>query len=157
MLTIVLRRLIALPAVLLAVLTVSFILLALVPGSLTTGERAIDSVSLANRNARLGLDLHPVHRYFWYLGKLARGDLGFSPPNQDRPVSGIIAEHRIRVGPFVNASHRVLLVGVELHGLTPQHPYVPINQIIHATNANWKPIRRASPSPVLSSFTGILL
>jgi oligopeptide transport system permease protein len=90
MATLILRRLLALPLVLLAIYTISFALVATVPGSAVIGEKNLDPVTRANKEAQLGLDKPAVVRYFWYLGKLARGDMGVSA-FYDRSVTDVIA------------------------------------------------------------------
>ncbi len=85
------RRLLALPLVLLAIYTIAFMVVAAVPGDAAIGERKFSESALAAEKARLGLDLHPAHRYFWYLGKILRGDLGESSKHPDYTVGEIIA------------------------------------------------------------------
>lgn len=74
------------------VVTVVFILMAIVPGDparLMMGQRG-DPATLARIRADLGLDL-PLHQqYFRFVGDLARGDLGTSYRNNEKVTSALV-------------------------------------------------------------------
>ncbi len=78
--------------VLLAVVTLTFVLIRMAPGGPFTAERAYAPEALARLNAHYGLDA-PLHvQYFRYLKNLVRGDLGPSLHYQNRGVNTIIVE-----------------------------------------------------------------
>lgn len=88
-----LRRLLFLPLTLFAVLTMSFLLLRLLPGDpavqiLGNGASAEDVDAL---RAELGLDQPVMQQYFSYLGDLARGDFGDSY-RSGRPIMQDVVE-----------------------------------------------------------------
>ncbi len=88
-----LRRLISVPLTALAVLTVLFFVLRIVPGDpavLILGEYA-STESVATLRAQLGLDRPLVVQYADYLGDVVRGDLGVSL-RTERPVWAEIRE-----------------------------------------------------------------
>ena len=86
------RRLLALPLVLLAIYTIAFVIVTAVPGSAVIDERQFNQNAIDAEKARLGLNLHPAHRYFWYLGRILRGDLGVSAVHRQLTVGQIIAK-----------------------------------------------------------------
>jgi oligopeptide transport system permease protein len=86
------RRLLWLIPVLLGVAVVTFALMHAVPGGPWDREKPLSPEVVANLNQRYGLD-QPLWRQFAdYLGGLLHGDLGVSYMQQDRPVTGIIAD-----------------------------------------------------------------
>ena len=87
----VIRKILYSVPVIWGVVTVVFILMAVVPGDparLMMGQRG-DPATLARIRADLGLDL-PLHRqYFRFLGDMARGDLGKSYRNNERVTTAL--------------------------------------------------------------------
>ncbi|QTX31961.1 ABC transporter permease [Aminithiophilus ramosus] len=87
----VIRKILYSVPVIWGVVTVVFILMAVVPGDparLMMGQRG-DPATLARIRADLGLDL-PLHRqYFRFLGDMARGDLGTSYRNNERVTTAL--------------------------------------------------------------------
>ncbi|MBL3592666.1 MAG: ABC transporter permease [Synergistaceae bacterium] len=87
----VIRKILYAVPVVWGVVTVVFILMAVVPGDparLMMGQRG-DPATLARIRADLGLDL-PLHRqYLRFLGDLARGDLGTSYRNNERVTTAL--------------------------------------------------------------------
>jgi peptide/nickel transport system permease protein len=91
----VVRRLLGLVPILLAVATIIWIVVFLLPGDparLIAGGQRLDEEVLASIRAEWGLDAPPALQYLRYVGKLARGDLGVSYI-QRRPVSQIVRDH----------------------------------------------------------------
>ncbi|MFZ2958495.1 MAG: ABC transporter permease [Candidatus Ozemobacteraceae bacterium] len=88
-----LRRIVGTIPVVLGILAISFFVLYLVPGNpaeTLAGPRA-DADAIARIAHEMGLD-QPLHvRFFGYIGKMMRGDLGRSAIN-DRPVLTSIIE-----------------------------------------------------------------
>lgn len=88
----VLRRLLHAVPVLLAVVTLTFLLIRLAPGGPFTNERAYPPEALQRLNAHYGLDAPLVTQYVRYLKNIARGDLGPSLKYTNRTVNEIIAQ-----------------------------------------------------------------
>lgn len=75
-----LRRLLVIPPALLVLITLSFLLVSLIPGDpayLILGDYATPD-QVARVHAELGLDQPLLHRYFDYVGAVLQGDLGNS-------------------------------------------------------------------------------
>jgi ABC-type dipeptide/oligopeptide/nickel transport system permease component len=87
------RRLLMLVPIMLGVVTVTFLLMYVVPGDpvLTLVGERYDDETLERMRAKLGLDKPLALQYVDYLGRLARFDLGESFVTR-RPVSEAIAE-----------------------------------------------------------------
>lgn len=88
----VLRRLLGLAPTLLAIVTVTFILVHAAPGEPFQGEKAISPEALAQLRAHHGLDRPVPEQYFIYLKNvLLHADLGDSIKYQQRSVAELIA------------------------------------------------------------------
>jgi peptide/nickel transport system permease protein len=87
------RRVAASVAIVFAVVTLTFFLMALAPGDELLGpdERQVDPQVREELRRQFGLDQGPVVRYVKYLGQLARGNLGVSF-SLHRPVADALAE-----------------------------------------------------------------
>ncbi len=93
--TFVVRRLLALPVILVGITFVTFLLLHLVPGDparLVLGEAAQDPQVVAAVRHEWGLDRPLQVQYLQYVAHLVRGDLGVSIRSR-RPVSGDLARY----------------------------------------------------------------
>ncbi len=91
MLSHIVRKLLYAVPVVWGVVTVVFILMAVVPGDparLMTGQRG-DPATLARIRHDLGLDLPLTRQYTKFLGDLLRGDLGMSYRNNERVSTAI--------------------------------------------------------------------
>jgi oligopeptide transport system permease protein len=91
MLAFALRRLLGLIPTLLIVVTLSFFVIRLAPGSPFSTERDVPDEILADLEAKYGLDQPLMVQYFRYLKNLVQGDLGLSYKYPQRQVSEIIA------------------------------------------------------------------
>jgi oligopeptide transport system permease protein len=88
----VLRRLLGLVPTLLAIVTVSFFVIRLAPGSPFSAERNVPKEVLEDLEARYGFD-QPMHvQLARYVGNLVQGDLGLSTKYPQRTVNEIIAD-----------------------------------------------------------------
>ncbi|MFC1758442.1 ABC transporter permease [Planctomycetota bacterium] len=85
------RRTIELVATMFVIITVSFFLIRLAPGSPFASEREVPEEVLEQMNARYGLDKPLTVQYFNYVKNLLRGDLGPSMKYPQRSVNEIIA------------------------------------------------------------------
>ncbi|GAC1602995.1 MAG: ABC transporter permease subunit [Ramlibacter sp.] len=86
-----LRRLLATVPTLLAVITVSYILVHAAPGGPFDSERIVSAAVLANLQAKYHLDLPPWQQYLYYLNNLLHGDLGASFRYADWSVNDLVA------------------------------------------------------------------
>lgn len=92
MLKFLLRRLLSMIPVLLATVTLTFLLVRMAPGGPFTDEKQYPAQAIAQLNRHYGLDA-PLHiQYVRYLGNLLRGDLGPSLKYPGRSVNDMIAE-----------------------------------------------------------------
>ena len=87
----IIRRLFGLIPTLLIIVTLSFFLIRLAPGSPFSDERAVPPEVKADLEAKYGLDQPLWAQYFRYVGNLLRGDLGLSMKYPQRSVNEIIA------------------------------------------------------------------
>jgi oligopeptide transport system permease protein len=86
-----LRRLLATLPTLLAVITVSYLLVHAAPGGPFDSERKVSEAVLANLQAKYHLDLPPFQQYLYYLNNLVHGDLGASFRYADWSVNDLVA------------------------------------------------------------------
>ncbi len=86
-----LRRLLATIPTLLAVITISYILVHAAPGGPFDSERQVSAAVLANLQAKYHLDLPPWQQYLYYLNNLLHGDLGASFRYADWSVNDLVA------------------------------------------------------------------
>ena len=87
-----LKRLLEAIPTLLILITVSFFLMRLAPGSPFSSERSIPAEVLANINAKYHLDEPMINQYFYYLGGLLQGDLGPSFRYKDFTINELVAQ-----------------------------------------------------------------
>ncbi len=76
MLKFILRRCLEAIPTLFILITISFFMMRLAPGSPFTGERNLPPEVMANIEAKYHLNDPIYKQYFNYLGQLAKGDLG---------------------------------------------------------------------------------
>lgn len=94
MLTIAIRRILALFPVLFVISVVTFLLMHSVPGSpFATEDKPLPPQIKANLDAYYGLDRPLVTQYLSYMGNVLRGDLGPSYLQRNRTVNDIIRQH----------------------------------------------------------------
>jgi oligopeptide transport system permease protein len=86
-----LRRLLATIPTLLAVITVSYVLVHAAPGGPFDGDKQVSEAVLANLQAKYHLDLPPWQQYLFYLNNLIHGDLGASFRYADWSVNDLVA------------------------------------------------------------------
>lgn len=84
------RLLVAVPTVL-ALITVSFLLMHAAPGGPFTNERNVPPEVMRNIEAKYHLDKPLWHQYLLYVGNVAQGDLGPSFRYKDYTVNELIA------------------------------------------------------------------
>lgn len=94
MVTIAIRRILALFPVLFVISIVTFLLMHSVPGSpFATEDKPLPPQIKANLDAYYGLDRPLVTQYLSYMGNVLRGDLGPSYLQRNRTVNDIIRQH----------------------------------------------------------------
>ena len=92
MLKLIFRRLLEAVPTLLVLITVSFFMIRLAPGSPFTGERNLPPAVLANIEAKYHLNDPLYLQYFNYLKQLAHGDFGPSFKYKDYTVNELLAQ-----------------------------------------------------------------
>ena len=110
-----LRRLLATIPTLLAVITVSYLLVHAAPGGPFDAERVVSQAVLANLQAKYHLDMPPWQQYLYYLNNLLHGDLGASFRYADWSVNDLVAA-ALPVSLSIGGSSMVIsfVVGVAL-------------------------------------------
>lgn len=88
----VVRRLLGLIPTMLVIVTLSFFLIRLAPGSPFSTERAVPPEVLADLQAKYGFDKPLGVQYARYLSNVAKGDFGLSTKYPQRSVNEIIAD-----------------------------------------------------------------
>lgn len=74
-----------------ALITITFFLMRLLPGTPFIGDKTPSPTVMANMEAKYGLDKPVVVQYFMYLGNILRGDLGTSI-TYDKSVNDIVTD-----------------------------------------------------------------
>ena len=93
MLSFIIRRLLIIIPMALLVVTVTWGLIRMAPGSFYSGEKKLPPAIEANIKKKYGLDKPWYQQYFIMMGNVLRGDFGDSLKYQDRSVNQIIREH----------------------------------------------------------------
>ena len=130
--TFILRRFAAAVPMIVAVVTINFLLIHLAPGDPTTvffGDFVPSQEQVQELSHRLGLD-RPLHvQYFTYLVTLLQGDLGFSYVAQT-PVLSLIAGRVGATALLMLSSLAVFTaLGVSLGSFVARRPYSPADNI----------------------------
>ena len=86
------RRILGAIPVMLAIVTLVFFMVRLVPGGPFDGERAVSPETRQALNAYYGLDRPLLSQYFTFLKNLAKGELGPSYKHQGWSVNELVAE-----------------------------------------------------------------
>ncbi|QBP40293.1 ABC transporter permease [Paenisporosarcina antarctica] len=90
------------------VVTITFFLMQLLPGTPFTNPEKLTEQQMLILNAKYGLDQPVGIQYIRYLGNLVQGDLGYSFQNAGRTVSSIISD---RIGPSAFIGLQALIFG----------------------------------------------
>jgi oligopeptide transport system permease protein len=93
MLSFIIRRLLIIIPMALLVVTVTWGLIRMAPGSFYSGEKKLPPAIEANIKKKYGLDRPWYEQYFIMMGNVLRGDFGDSLKYQDRSVNQIIRDH----------------------------------------------------------------
>ncbi len=92
MLSLLVRRLLSMAAVLLCAISLTFLLLRMAPGGPFTRERKIPAAIEQQLLAKYRLDGPLWRQYLDYVADVARGDLRLSTKYRDRPVRSLLAQ-----------------------------------------------------------------
>ena len=93
MIRFIIRRILEAIPTLLVLITISFFMMRLAPGSPFTGDRMLPPEVLANIEAQYNLNAPLYEQYFDYLKQLLHGDLGPSFRYRDHTVNELVATH----------------------------------------------------------------
>lgn len=92
MIAFIFKRILAAIPVLWIIASLTFMLVRTVPGGPFDSERNLPPEVIANLEAKYHLDRPVTEQYFYYLGRLCKGDLGVSYKYVNRTVNDIIAD-----------------------------------------------------------------
>lgn len=104
----VLQRLFYMVITLLIIVTITFFLMKLLPGTPFNEPDRLSDQQLEIMNAKYGLDKPVAVQYFTYIGNLVQGDLGLSFQSQGRTVWNVIAN---RIGPSALIGGQAMIIG----------------------------------------------
>jgi oligopeptide transport system permease protein len=90
------------------IVTVTFFLMQLLPGTPFTNPEKLTDHQLVILNAKYGLDQPVGIQYLKYLGNLVQGDLGYSFQHEGRTVTSMIGD---RIGPSAFIGLQALIFG----------------------------------------------
>lgn len=93
------------------IVTATFFLMQLLPGTPFTNPEKLGAEQLAVLNAKYGLDQPVGIQYLHYLGNLVQGDLGYSFQHEGRTVTSMIST---RIGPSAFIGLQALVIGAIL-------------------------------------------
>ncbi|CEG24306.1 Oligopeptide transport system permease protein OppB [Planococcus massiliensis] len=93
------------------IVTATFFLMQLLPGTPFTNPEKLGAQQLAVLNAKYGLDQPVAMQYLHYLGNLMQGDLGYSFQHEGRTVTSMIST---RIGPSAFIGLQALVIGAIL-------------------------------------------
>ncbi|MCJ1909737.1 ABC transporter permease [Planococcus ruber] len=93
------------------IVTATFFLMQLLPGTPFTNPEKLSAQQLAVLNAKYGLDQPVAMQYLHYLGNLVQGDLGYSFQHEGRTVTSMIST---RIGPSAFIGLQALVIGAIL-------------------------------------------
>lgn len=93
------------------IVTATFFLMQLLPGTPFTNPEKLGAEQLAVLNSKYGLDQPVAIQYFHYLGNLVQGDLGYSFQHEGRTVTSMIST---RIGPSAFIGLQALVIGAIL-------------------------------------------
>lgn len=104
----ILQRLIYMVVTLFIIVSVTFFLMKLLPGTPFSNPEKLSEQQLKIMNAKYGLDQPTIVQYFRYIGNLLQGDLGVSFQFTGRSVDSIIGE---RIGPSALIGFQAIVFG----------------------------------------------
>jgi len=104
----VLQRLFYMVITLLIIVTITFFLMKLLPGTPFNDADRLSDQQLEVMNAKYGLDKPVAVQYFTYLGNLLQGDLGISFQSEGRTVWNVISN---RIGPSALIGGQAIILG----------------------------------------------
>ncbi|WP_313897583.1 oligopeptide ABC transporter permease [Bacillus litorisediminis] len=90
------------------IVTMTFFLMKLLPGTPYTNPEKLTDQQIAVLNAKYGLDKPVAIQYVQYLGNLIQGDLGYSFQKEGRTVESMIGD---RIGPSALIGFQALIFG----------------------------------------------
>jgi oligopeptide transport system permease protein len=158
MLGYVVRRLLGAVPTLFVIITVSFFLMRIAPGGPFDRERTLEAKVLENLNRVFHLDRPVWEQYLYYLGNLARGDLGPSFIYRDFTVQQLLANGlpvSIRLG--LSALLLALLVGSVLGTIAALRQNSWIDYTVTGVSTFGITVPNFVVAPLLSLIFGVWL
>lgn len=105
------QRFIYMIITLLVIITITFFLMKLLPGTPFSNPEKLSDSQLEVMNVKYGLDKPVAVQYVTYIGNLLQGDLGLSFQSQGRTVVNVIAD---RIGPSALIGGQAMIIGFVL-------------------------------------------
>lgn len=105
------KRLFYMVITLFIIITITFFLMKLLPGTPFSNPEKLSEKQLEIMNTKYGLDQPLAVQYVTYVGNLLQGDLGLSFQSQGRTVIDVIA---IRIGPSALIGAQAIIIGFML-------------------------------------------
>ncbi|OOR91199.1 oligopeptide transporter permease [Moraxella caviae] len=162
MLKLIFRRLLEAIPTMLLLITISFFMMRLAPGSPFTGERSLPPAVLANIEAKYNLNAPIWEQYFGYLAQLAKGDFGPSFKYKDYTINELLAQSlpvSVELGLYAfiialifgvlfgviaalkqNSAFDYILMGFAMTGVViPNFVKAPLLVLIFAVTLKWLP------------------
>lgn len=96
------------------IITATFFLMKLLPGTPYTNAERLTPETIAMLNKQVGLDKPVPVQYFIYIKNMLQGDFGISFQFKNQPVTSLLAG---RVGPSLQLGFQAILVGTILGSL----------------------------------------
>src|SRR5690625_22892 len=104
----ILQRFIYMLITLFIIVTITFFIMKLLPGTPFSNPEKLSESQLEVMNAKYGLDKPLAVQYLTYIGNLIQGDLGLSFQSQGRTVTSVIAN---RIGPSALIGGQAMIIG----------------------------------------------
>ncbi|MFW7363587.1 oligopeptide ABC transporter permease [Vagococcus fluvialis] len=90
------------------IMTITFFLMKLLPGSPYANQEKLSPEQIQILNEQAGLDKPVIQQYGIYMGNIAKGDFGTSFQFKNQPVSKLLKE---RIGPSVQLGIQAIIFG----------------------------------------------
>lgn len=152
------RRIALLVPTLLAIITLSFLIIRLAPGGPFDEEQALSPAIKANLEAAYGLDAPLSQQYFRYMGGLIHGDFGPSLKFRDVRVSELIGQGLpVSISLGACAVLLAILLGVPLGALAARRRNGPVDNAIRGIAVLGIALPSFVIGPVLALVFGLYL
>ena len=143
------KRLIYMALTLFIIVSATFFLMNLLPGTPYSNQDRLTAVQLEMLNAKYGFDKPLIERYISYLSNVLHGDFGISLQFNDQPVTTLLGS---RVGPSVQLGLQAMLFGTVVGALLGVIAAMKQNTIIDYFCSVFAIMGRSVPNFVFAVF-----